>query len=331
VAEPSFKALILKDDKVVVSHSYDDVVRAHENGLNFWVELDEKAPDTTKLLGELLKIHPLAVEDVWNDIGIPKVEDFGDYVLLVMHGIHEEPKTSEHPVSLAELDIVIGRNFLVTHASDERVCAVAPVLIEAQRNGKLLKKGPAFIAHAIVDRLVDEYVPVVDKFEVAISATEEQVLEGKMHGSSHLTIRTILKIKRGLQMLRRVTINQREILHRLARAEFELVPRELIPFFRDVYDHFARVTELVDSYRELTTGLLEAHFSIRGEQMNEIMKRLTLISTIMLPLTLIAGIYGMNFENMPELKWHYGYYFAIGLMLLVATGVISYFKSRKWL
>lgn len=132
-------------------------------------------------------------------------------------------------------------------------------------------------------------------------------------------------------MLRRTTINQREILLRLARAEFDEIPRELLPFFRDVYDHFARVTELVDSYRELTGGLLEAHFSIRSEQMNEIMKRLTLISTIMLPLTLIAGIYGMNFENMPELKWPYGYFFALGLMVAVASGVILYFKSKRWL
>lgn len=327
----SFKALILHDERVVQTSSYDDVVAAHRDGLKFWVELDEKAEQTDRLLSEVLKIHPLAIEDVWNDIGIPKVEDFVDYVLLVMHGIHEEERGAENPISLAELDMVIGRNFLVTHASDERVCAVAPVLIEVQRNGRLLKKGPAWVAHAIVDRLVDEYVPVVDKFEVAITTTEEQILSGKTTKASHLTMRKILKIKRSLQMLRRTTINQREILHRLARAEFDEIPRDLVPFFRDVYDHFARVTELVDSYRELTGGLLEAHFSIRSEQMNEIMKRLTLISTIMLPLTLIAGIYGMNFEFMPELHWLHGYYFALGLMVCVSAGVILYFKSKRWL
>jgi magnesium transporter len=327
----SFKCLILRDEKVVQTSEFDDVVAAHRDGLKFWVELDEKTEETERLLGDVLKIHPLAVEDVWNDIGIPKVEDFVDYVLLVMHGIHEEASGAEIPISLAELDMVIGRNFLVTHASDERVCAVAPVLIEVQRNGRLLKKGPAYVAHAIVDRLVDEYVPVVDKFEVEISQTEAQILEGKTTKASHTTMRKILKIKRSLQMLRRTTINQREILHRLARAEFDEIPRDLVPFFRDVYDHFARVTELVDSYRELTGGLLEAHFSIRSEQMNEIMKRLTLISTIMLPLTLIAGIYGMNFEHMPELKLQFGYYYALGLMVVVAASVIMYFKSKRWL
>lgn len=326
----SFKALILRDEKIEQTSSFDDVVAAHAAGLKLWVELDEKTAETDRLLGEVLKIHPLAVEDVWNDIGIPKVEDFVDYVLLVMHGIHEE-RSAETPISLAELDMVIGHNYLVTHARDERVCAVAPVFTEVQRSARLLKKGPAYVAHAIVDRLVDEYIPVVDKFEAVISSTEEQILEGRTTKASRAMMRRILKIKRSLQMLRRTTINQREILLRLARAEFDEIPRELLPFFRDVYDHFARVTELVDSYRELTGGLLEAHFSIRSEQMNEIMKRLTLISTIMLPLTLIAGIYGMNFENMPELKWPYGYYFALGLMVAVASGVILYFKSKRWL
>jgi magnesium transporter len=326
----SFKCLILRDEKIVQTSAYDDVVAAHRDGLTFWVELDEKTEQTERLLGEVLKIHPLAIEDVWNDIGIPKVEDFVEYVLLVMHGIHEDT-SAETPISLAELDMVIGHNFLVTHASDDRVCAVAPVLVEVQRNGRLLKKGPAYVAHAIVDRLVDEYVPVVDKFEVEITKTEAQILEGKTTKASHTTMRKILKIKRSLQMLRRTTINQREILHRLARAEFDEIPRDLTPFFRDVYDHFARVTELVDSYRELTGGLLEAHFSIRSEQMNEIMKRLTLISTIMLPLTLIAGIYGMNFEHMPELKLQFGYYYALGLMVVVAASVIMYFKSKRWL
>lgn len=328
----SFRALILEDSTVVPTTSFEVVAAAQAQGKKLWVELDEKTEETDRLLLEVFKVHPLAAEDVWNDIGIPKVEDFGDFVLLVMHGIHEEdPPKPDAPVSLAELDVVMGRNFLVTHAKDERVCAVAPVLAEVQRNGRLLKKGPAYIAHAIVDRLVDEYVPVVDQFEEEITNTEVQVLEGKSTKSSQKTMRKILRIKRSLQMLRRTTINQREVLHRLARAEFDEIPRELVPFFRDVYDHFARVTELVDSYRELTSGLLEAHFSIRSEQMNEIMKRLTLISTIMLPLTLIAGIYGMNFEFMPELKWQYGYFSALGLMGVVAGGILVFFRAKKWL
>jgi magnesium transporter len=330
----AFKALVLSSEreKAIETKDSQRVIDAFHAKERFWLELEEKTEESDRLLTELLKIHPLAIEDIWNDIGIPKVEDFDEYILLVMHGVREDDYAkADVPVSLAELDVVIGEHFIVTHASDERVCAIAPVWTEVMRNGKLLKKGPAWVAHAIVDRLVDEYVPVVDRFEEQISSVEERVLEGKSSTKSHVTMRQILQIKRSLQMLRRTTVNQREILHRIARAEFDLIPHELVPFFRDVYDHFARVTELVDSYRELTSGLLEAHFSINSERMNEIMKRLTLISTIMLPLTLIAGIYGMNFENMPELKWRYGYYFALGLMLMVTSVVLIYFRRKKWL
>ena len=145
-----------------------------------------------------------------------------------------------------------------------------------------------------------------------------------------MIVPAILHVKRSLQVLRRTTIYQREILLRLARADFDEIPRELVPFFRDVYDHYARVTELVDSYRELVTSLLEAHLSLQSNRMNVVMKRLTVISTVMLPLTVIAGIYGMNFEHMPELKWLYGYPMALGLMAVVGGSIIAWFKVKKW-
>jgi magnesium transporter len=326
------KALILDGESTHETTSFDEIAEAHAQGKRFWVELDEKTPSAEKLLEEVFKIHPLAIEDLWADIGLPKVEDFGSYVQIVMHGVREEDRAGrEVPLALAELDIIIGPNYLVTHAHDEKVCAVAPVQAEVARNARLLKKGPAWVAHALLDRLVDEYLPLIDRFDEQIETVEEQILEGKVPLNDTGPLHRILRIKRSLQMLRRVTIYQREILLRIVRAEFDEIPDELTPFYRDVYDHMARVTELVDSYRELTSGLLEAHFSIQSQQMNEIMKRLTLISTIMLPLTLIAGIYGMNFEKMPELKWEHGYFFALALMIGVATFVIAYFRSKKWL
>ncbi|MDF2693102.1 MAG: Magnesium and cobalt transport protein CorA, partial [Labilithrix sp.] len=332
--ETGLKAIILDEgDCAKSTTSFDAIAAAHREGRRFWVELDERGPEADKLLIEVLGIHPLAVEDIWNDIGIPKVEDFGDYVQLVMHGVREDDVGGDDiPLALTELDVVIGRNFLVTHAHDEKVCAIAPVLAEVGRNSKVLKKGPAWVAHAILDRMVDEYLPVVNRFEVQLEQVESGILEGKAQADENAVMRQILRIKRSLQMLRRTTISQREILSRLARAEFDEIPREAMPFYRDVYDHFARVTELVDSYRELATGLLEVHFSIQSNQMNEIMKRLTLISTIMLPLSLVAGIYGMNFKQVfPELDWQYGYFYALGLMATIAAGIVLYFKKKKWL
>lgn len=327
------KALILEDDKVRETTDYAEVIRAHGDALTFWIELDERTDEATAFLENILKVHPLAIEDLWNDVGLPKVEDFGDYVQIIVHGIREDDrKSSDVPVELAELDLLIGKNFLVTHAHDERVCAITPVQSEISRNGRVLKKGPAWVAHAIMDRLVDEYLPVVDRFDDKIETIETQILnESGEEQDEEGVIQEIIRIKRSLQMLRRTTIYQREILLRLSRAEFDEIPRELVPFYRDVYDHYARVTELVDSYRELVTSLLEAHLSMQSNRMNVVMKRLTIMSTIMLPLSVIAGVYGMNFEKMPELKWTYGYPFAIGLMVVVASAILLWFRAKKWL
>jgi len=325
------KALILEGDEVVATSDLTVVEAAHAAGKTFWVELDQETPEATRFLEQTLAIHPLAIEDVWADVGLPKVEDFDDYVQVIVHGLREADRSSNDvPLELAELDILIGKTWLVTHAHDEKVCAVTPVQEELQRSSKLLKKGPAWVAHALMDHLVDEYMPLVDRFDDQIEGVETQILEATSRADREVIPR-IIRIKRSLQMLRRTTIYQREILLRLARAEFDEIPRELVPFYRDVYDHFARVTELVDSYRELVTSLLEAQFSIQSNRMNEIMKRLTIISTIMLPLSLIAGIYGMNFEHMPELHWLYGYPYALAVMVIVAVSIVVYFVKKRWI
>lgn len=325
------KALILDDDTVVQCSEYGELSAAHAAGKTFWLELNERTDEGTVFLEKTLRIHPLAIEDVWIDVGLPKVEDFDDYVQIIIHGVREDDREStDLPVELAELDILIGKTFVVTHAHDEKVCAIAPVQAEVLRNPRLLKKGPAWIAHAVMDRMVDEYMPLIDRFDDQIEEIEERILVGDAK-SEREVIPKIIRIKRSLQMLRRTTIYQREILLRLSRAEFDEIPRELVPFYRDVYDHFARVTELVDSYRELVTSLLEAQFSMQSNRMNEIMKRLTIMSTIMLPLSVVAGIYGMNFKHMPELEWLWGYPFAIGMMAVIAVSILTWFRAKHWL
>ena len=325
------KALILEGNQAVQTTDYAKLAAAHEEGKTFWLELDERTDEASAFLEHTLRVHPLSIEDVWNDVGLPKVEDFDEYVQVIIHGIRDDDHDSKDvPLELAELDMLIGANWLVTHAHDEKVCAIAPVFVEVLRNARLLKKGPAWVAHAVLDRMVDEYMPLIDKFDTQIEGIEEQILASTSKTDLEV-IPKIIRIKRSLQMLRRTTIYQREILLRLARAEFDEIPRELVPFYRDVYDHFARVTELVDSYRELVTSLLEAQFSMQSNRMSEIMKRLTIISTIMLPLSLVAGIYGMNFEHMPELKWTYGYPFALGIMLVIAIGIVTWFRGKRWL
>jgi magnesium transporter len=331
-APGTIKALILENDEVRESSDLGELAAAHAAQKPFWIELDERSDAIEAFLVDVLHLHPLTIEDIWADIGIPKLEDYREYLQVVTQGLREEDIAgNELPVSLAELDMVIGERFILTHAHDEKACAITPVIAELKRNGKALRKGPAWVAHAILDRLVDAYLPVVTRFEDRIDALEARVLEGKLR-DQHMIMRQILIIRRSLQLLRRTTVSQRELFIRLTRGEFDEIPAEATPFFRDVYDHFVRVTELVDTYREATSGLLEAHFSIQSQQMNEIMKRLTLISTIMLPLTLIAGIYGMNFKKVfPEIEWTYGYFYALGLMATIAVAILIYFRRRKWM
>jgi magnesium transporter len=183
----------------------------------------------------------------------------------------------------------------------------------------------------MLDHAVDRYFPVVDELDTNIESLTNDALTRAGTPKGPPVLRRILRYKRLLQTLRRTSIHQREILLRVSRGEFEEIPRDTVPFFRDVYDHFLRVNDLIESYRDLVTSALEAYLTVQANRMNEIMKTLTMISTVMLPLTFIAGLYGMNFVHMPELRWHYGYPFALCLMAVIAIGILAYFRKKRWL
>lgn len=291
-----------------------------------WIDLEAQDAAVERLLAKTLNIHPMAIEDLWGVCELPKVADFVDYVHIIAHSVGSEQNSIE--VEPKELDILVGRNYVITHSGD--AAFVARVRHDIIRSAKSFGRGPAWIAYTFLDHLVDDYLPLIDRYDDRISALELEILEKAGSPSGAKLMAEIFALKRGLQTLRRTSIYQREVLLRLSRAEFDEIPNEASPFFRDVYDHFARVTDLADSYRELLTNLLEAHLSVQSNRMNEVMKTLTLISTVMLPLTFIAGVYGMNFEHMPELHWVHGYPFAISLMAGVGAGIVIWFRHKKW-
>jgi magnesium transporter len=198
---------------------------------------------------------------------------------------------------------------------------------ELQRTPRALERGAAFIAHGILDRMVDAYLPIVDAWDEEVDAIEAAVIENP----TREVLSRIFTLKRALQRLRRVALHQREVLHRLSRGEFELVPESALPFYRDVYDHFLRVNDLIESYRDLVTSALEAYLTVQANRMNEVMKTLTIVATILLPLTFIAGVYGMNFDHIPELHWRYGYAFAWALMIGIGSAMLWLFRRRGWI
>jgi magnesium transporter len=305
-----------------------EIARAYAEGHTIWLLLREKTEDASRFLEEALGVHPLTVEDVWGDRELPKAEEFPGYLQILVHTVKVPPGKRPAHAELLELDILVGDRFVVTHATDEVLTAPVEALLE--RNPRALCRGPAFVAHALLDHLVDEFVPLLDGYDETINTLEARIIAHAGTPEGRALLSQILHLKRGLQRLRRTTTYQRETLLRLSRGEFEKLPPETQPFFRDVYDHFARVTDLVDSYRELLTSLLEAYLSVQSNRMNEVMKALTLISTIMLPITFIAGVYGMNFEVMPELTWRLGYPWALGLMAVVTALIVTLFRRKKW-
>ena len=319
------KARILEGDHLRTTSSLADIRAAIAEKKVVWVDLEKQSDDANALLAAL-KIHSLTAEDIWNHRSQPKLEDYEDYLYVIVHGVRGTKKAG---LDLTELDILIGPSFVLTYDPDGTI--TGEVASELERSPRQCHKGPAWIAHAILDHAVDRYLPVVDQIDKDISALEDEVLKRAGTRRGPPVLRRILRFKRTLLELRRMSIHQREILLRLARGEFDEIPPELAPFYRDVYDHFLRVNDLIESYRDLVTSALEAYLSVQSNRMNEVMKTLTLISTVMLPITFIAGVYGMNFDHMPELHWKYGYAWALGLMASVTLATLVMFRRRGWI
>jgi magnesium transporter len=291
-----------------------------------WIDLEAQTADTQALLTDL-QLHPLTIEDIWAERQTPKIDEYDDYLYIRVHAV-----VSNDPGAASqrrEVDLVLAERWVITH--DPTRAVADELATECDRSPRLLARGTAWLAHAVLDRVVDAYLPVIEAFDEDIESLETDVLAkaGTREGTS--VLQRILGQKRALQYLRRVSIHQRELLLRLARGEFDAIPADALPYFRDVHDHFVRVGDLADSYRDLVTSALDAYLSVQSNRMNQVMKTLTLISTVMLPITFIAGVYGMNFEDMPELHWKYGYPFALGLMAAVAVGAYVWFRYKRWL
>lgn len=290
-----------------------------------WIELEQRDADSEAVLNDIAHVHSLTAEDIWATRSAPKLEDYDNYLYVIVHGVRS---ASGGTIELAELDIVVNQSWVITHDPSGQLTELAA---ELERSPRLLCKGSAWLTHAILDHAVDRFLPVIDNLDAEIETLENEVLRkaGTQHGPPLL--RKILSFKRMLLNLRRIGIHQREILLRLARGEFDEIPHDAVPFFRDVYDHFLRVTDLVESYRDLVTSALEAYLSVQSNRMNDIMKTLALISTVMLPITFVAGVYGMNFQHMPELNYIWGYPAALSLMAMIVVVCFIWFRHKGWI
>jgi len=287
-----------------------------------WVDLEQPDAEETSILRDIFQFHPLAIEDCEQLRHHPKIDDYDDYIFLIVHGV--SPETSHRDFVTRELDLFLSSRYLVTY-HNKKLRSIAAAHDACVKRPGLLAQGPDLLTHFILDSMVDRYLPVLDSFSKAMEDIEERMFQE----DAPEMLPEILKVKKSLLRLRRVSGHQREILHRVARGEFAQIQERTSLYFRDVYDHMLRVTDLAEVYREQLSGTLNAYLSSASMRLNHTMKILTAFTAIFIPLTFIVGVYGMNFHYMPEVEWRYGYLFAWFLMIATGGGLFVYFRRKR--
>lgn len=295
--------------------------------VDFLGEKPEHVESAKEVMLNIFGFHPLTVEDCVETRNQPKVEAFPDYIYLIVHGIKPEQTSSANFVT-KELDGFLGENFVVTFHV-ERFRSIKSVKQQIRTSNFICQRGAAYLLHQILDELVDLYMPIVDDFDVKINELEERAFAMRQNNNSILE--EIMDLRRSVARLRRISARQLDVLYRISHGEFPQIPAQILPFFRDVHDHLLRISDLSENYRDLVSGLFDIHFSVVANRTNDVMKTLAVLSSIILPLSLIAGIYGMNFDNMPELKTRNGYYITLISMIVVTIGLLIYFWRRGWI
>ena len=276
-------------------------------------------------IGECQGFHPLMLEDIVNTDQRPKLEDYDDYLYIVVKMLNSNEKGE---TATEQISLVVGPNFVISFQEGLDGDSFEPVRERIRGGkGKIRSMGADYLAYALLDAVVDGYFGVLERLGERIEELEEEVVAAP----SPDTVRSIHGLKREMILLRKALWPLREVIGALERRESPLISEPITIYLRDVYDHTIQAIDAVEAYRDILSGLLDVYLSSISNRLNEIMKFLTIIGTIFLPLTFIVGLYGMNFQNMPELHWRYGYQACLFVMLAIAVVMLFYFKRKKWL
>jgi magnesium transporter len=323
----TFKAYYLSPEDTLRRNLSEKEIRSafESNQGLLWVDITGASEEDAKFLVQNFRFHHLAIEDcVGPTIHSPKIDDLGSYLFIIVHGI--SPIVEVDVVETAELAIFLGSHFVVSiHRSPLRCTEAVMRLVED--DGRNMRHGADFLAHALIDALIDNVLLAID----SMSDMSEEIEEETIRNPQQAVLESILKLKRSTLRIYRVMASQREILSRLSRGEFPIIKEEARIFYRDVYDHLMQIIDLTQNIKDAADNALDTYMSSVANRQNETMRVLSMVATIFMPLTLIAGIYGMNFENLPELKWYWGYFAVLGLMAAVVIIVVVWFWARKWI
>ena len=290
---------------------------------NTWISVEGlDNPDEINKLAEFFNIHPLTVEDILDITQRPKVEEFNHYLFITLKDVDFSEE-----LGLEQISIIITKDTVLSFQNmpNDHFDGIKKRIMN--NAGRLRQTGVDFLAYAIMDSIIDEYFTIIDSFGSQIEVFEDRALDEK----DNSFIQDLQELKRKLLKMRRVVWPMRESLSLLIHLDSEHLSDKLNPFLKDLYDHIIRAAETVETYRELIAGIMEINLSAASNRLNKVMKVLTIISTIFIPLTFIAGLYGMNFSNMPELEQPLAYFIVLGVMVIIALGMILFFKRRKWI
>ena len=318
-------AYVKTDGRVEVYDTIDPGWLDDDSQAVVWVDIIEPDEQDARMMREVLSLHELAIEDALGEVHSPKVESYPGFLYLILHGI--DHTASDHVFATHDVDFFLGRNFLVTvhdgtFRSLKRVAEICP------RSDHLLAEGPAALMHRIVDLMVDNYLPEVDELDDWIDEIEKQVFDSP----AALHVRDILELKRDVVSLRRVTIPQRDVVGRLARREFSEIDMSVAFRFRDVYDHLVRIADEAMVFSDRITSLLDAHLSATSNRLNEVVKVLTIITTVFGPLTVLSGLFGMN-VHLPLFPGDdtHQFWWVLGMMAVAVGSMLYFFRRRGWI
>jgi magnesium transporter len=291
--------------------------------LTLWLDLTNPSTEDFRKLRDEFGFHPLAIEDATRHHQRPKVDSYDSYYFVVFYCME---MNEQYELSTTPLYLFIGSNYLVTVHQDP-INQIAETVRRWQSPASPLQQDVGSLVYALLDAIVDDYFPVMDRLADRVEDLEERIFGTFEDG----TLESIFQLKKDLLQIRRVVTPERDVLNVMLRRDIRVFDENDVTYLQDVYDHIIRVVETIDTYRDLLSSSLDTYLSVQSNQLNQVVKALTITSIVLMSVAIVSGIYGMNFDYMPELHWRYGYLWAIGLMITIALGLIGFFRRIKWL
>lgn len=305
-------------DKQIKKGKVEDISKL--KNFKKWIDVTDITKEEEDILRKEFKLHPLTSEDLFNKASRVKVEEFPNYLFSIFYGVEKNKE-----IDLVELDFVLGKNFLITNHKS-KINSFEEIKKDAVRLKKLFTSGMDFLFHRLLDKEVDNFLPVLESIDDKIEDIEEKIT--KNPNPELLT--DILKLKKRIVKLKKITFPQREKISYLAKNNYRLISNKSLPYFRDIYDHAIRVSDTIDNYRENVGTAFDIYMSAVSNNMNKVMKAMSIIATTVLPLGIISGIYGTNFDILPGQHTPGGFWIMIGGMLVFISAMMYYFKKKKW-